>query len=187
MWHKLHIIRWFSTGCCEFAGPGYGPNNYPKEITMFDKPKKEAEKPAAKASASPAPSKPAPASNSNSGQTTTIGASIKLNGELNGDEDLLIQGQAEGNIYLKQHNLTIGEQGVIKANAFARTITVCGTLTGDLNGVEKVTITSTGKVRGNIVSPKVILEEGATFKGSIDMDAKAAKPASQPAASAKSA
>jgi len=154
---------------------------------MFDKPKKEAEKPAAKASASPAPSKPAPASNSNSnsnsGQTTTIGASIKLNGELNGDEDLLIQGQVEGNIYLKQHNLTIGEQGVIKANAFARTITVRGTLTGDLNGVEKVTITSTGKVRGNIVSPKVILEEGATFKGSIDMDAKAAKPA----ASAKSA
>ena len=154
---------------------------------MFDKPKKEAEKPAAKASASPAPSKPAPASSSNSGQTTTIGASIKLNGELNGDEDLLIQGQVEGNIDLKQHNLTIGEQGVIKANAFARTITVRGTLTGDLNGVEKVTITSTGKVRGNIVSPKVILEEGATFKGSIDMDAKAAKPASQPAASAKSA
>lgn len=62
---------------------------------MFDKPKKEAEKPAAKASASPAPSKPAPASSSNSGQTTTIGASIKLNGELNGDEDLLIQGRSK--------------------------------------------------------------------------------------------
>jgi len=153
---------------------------------MFDKPKKEADKPAApKAAATTPSSKPAPAGNS--GQTTTIGASVKLNGELNGDEDLLIQGQVEGNIYLKEHNLTIGEQGTIKANAFARTITVRGTLTGDLNGVEKVTITSTGKVRGNIVSPKVILEEGATFKGSIDMDAKAAKPASQPAASAKSA
>ncbi|WP_456408341.1 bactofilin family protein [Thiolapillus sp.] len=155
---------------------------------MFDKTKKESDKPSAPKAAAPAPSsssKPAPASNS--GQTTTIGSSIKLNGELNGDEDLLIQGQVEGNIYLKEYNLTIGEQGVIKANAFARTITVRGQLTGDLNGVEKVTITSTGKVRGNIVSPKVILEEGASFKGSIDMDAKAAKPASQPAASAKTA
>ncbi len=146
---------------------------------MFDKTKKETEKkPSAPKAATPAASKPAPASNS--GQTTTIGSSIKLNGELNGDEDLLIQGQVEGNVYLKEHNLTIGEQGVIKANAFARTITVRGRLTGDLNGMEKVTITSTGKVRGNIVSPKVILEEGATFKGSIDMDAKAAKSASQP-------
>lgn len=152
---------------------------------MFDKTKKETETPSAPKTAAPSSPKSAPAGNS--GQTTTIGSSIKLNGELNGDEDLLIQGQVEGNIYLKEHNLTIGEQGVIKANAFARTVTVRGQLTGDINGVEKVTITTTGKVRGNIVSPKVILEEGATFKGSIDMDAKAAKPASQPAPSAKSA
>ncbi len=154
---------------------------------MFDKTKKETETPSSPKAAAPSSPKSAPASNS--GQTTTIGSSIKLNGELNGDEDLLIQGQVEGNIYLKEHNLTIGEQGVIKANAFARTITVRGQLTGDINGVEKVTITSTGKVRGNIVSPKVILEEGATFKGSIDMDAKAAtaKPAAQAAPSAKSA
>ncbi|WP_457675299.1 bactofilin family protein [Thiolapillus sp.] len=153
---------------------------------MFDKSKKEPEKAAASSSKSAAPaSKPAvPAGNS--GQTTTIGASITLNGELNGNEDLLIQGQVEGNIFLKEHNLTIGEQGRIKANAFAKTITVRGELTGDLNGLDKVTITSTGRVRGNIVAPKVILEEGATFKGSIDMDAKAVKPAAQPA-SAKSA
>ncbi len=150
---------------------------------MFDKSKKEPEKAAASAPKAPA-SKPASAGSS--GQTTTIGASITLNGELNGNEDLLIQGQVEGNIFLKEHNLTIGEQGRIKANAFAKTITVRGELTGDLNGLDKVTITSTGRVRGNIVAPKVILEEGATFKGSIDMDAKAVKPAAQPA-NAKSA
>ncbi len=151
---------------------------------MFDKPKKEPEKAAASAAPKTPSSKPAAAAAS--GQTTTIGASITLNGELNGNEDLLIQGQVEGNIFLKEHNLTIGEQGRIKANAFAKTITVRGELTGDLNGLDKVTITSTGRVRGNIVAPKVILEEGATFKGSIDMDAKAVKPAAQPA-SAKSA
>ncbi len=152
---------------------------------MFDKPKKEPEKPAASTSKSPAPGSKSVAPSS-SGQTTTIGASITLNGELNGNEDLLIQGQVEGNIFLKEHNLTIGEQGRIKANAFAKTITVRGELTGDLNGLDKVTITSTGRVRGNIVAPKVILEEGATFKGSIDMDAKAVKPSAQPA-NAKSA
>ena len=152
---------------------------------MFDKTKKEAGKPASP-TAAPKPSAPkakAATAVSNSGQTTTIGASIKLNGELNGNEDLLIQGQIEGSISLKENNLTIGEQGVIKANAFAKTVTIRGQLTGDINGVEKVTITSTGRVRGNIVAPKVILEEGATFKGSIDMDAKSVKPA----ASAKSA
>ena len=160
---------------------------------MFDKAKKKTTKPAAVKSKPPTPSPSSPkpaASKSNNGQTTTIGSSIKLNGELNGDEDLLIQGQVEGNIYPKEHNLTIGEQGMIKANAFARTITIRGQLTGDINGVEKVTITSTGRVRGNIISPKVILEEGAVFKGSIDMDATAAKPAASrpaPAASAKSA
>ena len=152
---------------------------------MFDKPKKEPEKAAASTSKSPAPGSKSVAPSS-SGQTTTIGASITLNGELNGNEDLLIQGQVEGNIFLKEHNLTIGEQGRIKANAFAKTITVRGELTGDLNGLDKVTITSTGRVRGNIVAPKVILEEGATFKGSIDMDAKAVKPSAQPA-NAKSA
>ncbi|WP_456374262.1 bactofilin family protein [Thiolapillus sp.] len=153
---------------------------------MFDKSKKEPEKAAASAAKKSAPAASQPAAVSNSGQTTTIGASITLNGELKGNEDLLIQGQVEGNIFLKEHNLTIGEQGRIKANAFAKTITVRGELTGDLNGLDKVTITSTGRVRGNIVAPKVILEEGATFKGSIDMDAKAGKPAAQ-AASAKSA
>lgn len=154
---------------------------------MFDKTKKETEKPSTPKAAKPSSSSSKSAPASSSGQTTTIGSSIKLSGELNGDEDLLIQGQVEGNIYLKEYNLTIGEQGIIKANAFARSVTVRGQLTGDLNGVEKVTITSTGKVRGNIISPKVILEEGASFKGSIDMDAKAAKPASQPTASAKTA
>lgn len=153
---------------------------------MFDKTKKE-DAPASSPASSPAAAKPASKPTAvASGQTTTIGPSIKLNGELSGDEDLLIQGQVEGNIHLKEHNLTVGEQGRIKANANARTITVRGELIGDLNGVEKVTITASGRVRGNITAPKVILEEGASFKGSIDMDA-GAKPAMQSAPASKSA
>jgi len=151
---------------------------------MFDKSKKAT----GEAAQSPAPVQPAaPKASPGGGQTTTIGPSIKLNGELTGDEDLLIQGQVEGNIHLKEHNLTVGEQGRIKANAFARTITVRGELIGDLTGAEKVTITASGRVRGNIIAPKVILEEGASFKGSIDMDAKAEAPTLKAAPKSKSA
>ncbi len=152
---------------------------------MFDKSKKTSsiEKSQKVESTPPPAQRPA----TPSGQTTTIGPSIKLNGELSGDEDLLIQGEVEGNIHLKEHNLTVGEQGRIKANAFARTITVRGELTGDLTGAEKVTITASGRVRGNIIAPKVILEEGASFKGSIDMDAKAEAPALKAAPKSQSA
>ncbi len=153
---------------------------------MFDKSKKAASQQEEKSSAT-APLQPAPPKSSAGGQTTTIGPSIRLNGELTGEEDLLIQGQVEGTIHLEAHNLTVGEQGRIKANAFARTITVRGELVGDLTGGEKVTITASGRVRGNIVAPKVILEEGASFKGSIDMDAKPEAPALKTTPKSKSA
>lgn len=139
---------------------------------MFDKSKKSSSQ------AEPAATTRAVSTSS----STTIGPSIRLKGEVTGEEDLVIQGEVEGNIQLKEHNLTVGEKGRIRADAFARTITVRGELTGDLNGVEKVTITASGKVRGNIIAPKVILEEGASFKGSIDMDAKAETPTLKAAA-----
>ncbi len=148
---------------------------------MFDKSKKSAseENPAPAAAVAPA--------RTAAGQATTIGPSIRIQGEVTGEEDLVIQGQVEGNIHLREHHLTVGEQGRIQADAYARTITVRGELTGDLTGAEKVTITASGKVRGNIVAPKVILEEGASFKGSIDMEAKAEAPPLKSAPKSKSA
>ncbi len=148
---------------------------------MFDKSKKSTP------SETPDHTPTAPGRPGASGQTTTIGPSIRINGEISGEEDLVIQGAVEGNIQLKEHHLTVGEQGRIKADAFARTITVRGELTGDLTGAEKVTITASGRVRGNIVAPKVILEEGASFKGSIDMETKAEAPTLKPAPKSKSA
>ncbi len=107
------------------------------------------------------------------GPAATIGPSIHLKGDLTGEEDLVIQGHVEGTINLKQNNLTIGGNGRIHANIFANTITVEGELQGDLYGTEKVIIRRTGNVRGNIVAPRVNLEDGAKFKGSIEMDPKA--------------
>jgi len=105
----------------------------------------------------------------NSIQLASIGPSIHFKGELTGEEGLIIDGKVEGTIDLKGNQLIIGNNGEIKADVYAQTIIVNGSLTGELHGVEKVHISKTGKVNGNIFSPRVSLEDGAKFKGSIDM------------------
>ena len=115
---------------------------------------------------------PKPPSYERSTGLATIGPSIHIKGDLTGEEDLIIQGRVEGTINLKQNNLTIGQEGDINANIFARTITVEGTLKGDIHGEEKVVIKKSGKVNGNVTAPRVSLEDGARFKGSMDMDYK---------------
>ncbi len=102
-------------------------------------------------------------------QLASIGPSIHFKGELTGEEGLIIDGRVEGTIDLKGNQLIIGNNGKIKADVFAQTIIVNGSLTGELHGKERVHISKTGKVQGNIFSPRVSLEDGAKFKGSIDM------------------
>lgn len=106
---------------------------------------------------------------STSSQLASIGPSIHFKGELTGEEGLIIDGRVEGTIDLKGNQLIIGNNGKIKADVFAQTIIVNGSLTGELHGKERVHISKTGKVQGNIFSPRVSLEDGAKFKGSIDM------------------
>jgi len=108
----------------------------------------------------------------NSSQLAMIGPSIHFKGELTGEEGLIIDGSIEGTIDLKGNQLIVGENGNIKADVYAKTIKVNGILNGELHGVDKVHISQTGKVTGNIYSPKVVIEEGAKFKGSIDMTQK---------------
>ncbi len=119
-----------------------------------------------------------------------IGPSIKIKGEVSGDEDLVIRGTVEGSIDLAAHEVTVGESGKVKADIKGRTVIVNGQVTGDITGGEKVIIAKTGHVRGNIVAPRMTLEDGAVFKGSIDMDPgekSAAKPAPAAAPAAKPA
>ena len=93
-------------------------------------------------------------------------------GVLSADEDLIIEGTVEGTIAHQSHNLTIGKHGRVKADVRARVITVQGTIQGDLYGDEAVYISSTGRVRGNVISPRVALEDGASFSGSINTASK---------------
>ncbi len=99
-----------------------------------------------------------------------IGPSIKIKGEVSGDEDLLIQGQVEGTVSLKSNEVIVGESGQVSADILAKTIKIDGKVTGDITGTENVVISKLGNVRGNIIAPRVLLEDGAVFKGSIDMD-----------------
>ena len=97
----------------------------------------------------------------------SVGKSICIRGELTGNEDLTIEGTVEGKIAHQSHHLTIGKNGRVKANIRARLITVYGTVEGDLHGDEGVEISASARVTGNVVGPRVTLEGGATFKGSI--------------------
>ena len=114
-----------------------------------------------------------------------IGKSVVIKGELNGSEDLTIEGHVEGTIQLKDHVLTIGPNGKIKAQVFAKSVIVLGEVTGNVTASEKVDIRDNGSVDGDIISPRVAIAEGAHFRGSVDMQRKAEK--AQPAAAAKPA
>jgi cytoskeletal protein CcmA (bactofilin family) len=99
-----------------------------------------------------------------------IGKSVVIKGELNGSEDLTIEGQVDGKIELKDNVLTIGTNGKIKAQVFAKTVIVLGEVVGNVTATEKVDIRDNGSVDGDITSPKVAIAEGAHFRGAIDMN-----------------
>ena len=101
--------------------------------------------------------------------TVNIGKSVVIKGELNGSEDLTIEGQVEGKIELRQNILTIGSNGRIKAQVFAKAVIILGEVTGNVTATEKVDIRDNGSVDGDIASPRVAIAEGAHFRGSIDM------------------
>jgi len=112
-----------------------------------------------------------------------IGQSIFIKGELTGNEDMTIEGKVEGNIQLRDHNVTIGTNGTIEAAIFAKNITIMGTVQGDIHAESLVEIKQTGNLTGDIVAPRVVIEDGARFRGSIDMETRAA--ASRPGSGKK--
>ena len=125
-----------------------------------------------------------------------IGKSVVIKGELNGSEDLTIEGHVEGTIQLRDHVLTIGPNGRIKAQVFAKSVIVLGEVTGNVTASDKVDIRDNGSVDGDIISPRVAIAEGAHFRGSVDMQRKAAaaqasvaapKPEAKPAQPAAAA
>jgi cytoskeletal protein CcmA (bactofilin family) len=127
--------------------------------------------------AGPTPS-PAPVAGPNSSHEpprrtdrATIGASIFIKGDLSGEEDLVIEGRVEGKVDLKQNNVTVGKNGKVKADVSGRVVTIEGEVTGNVYAREQAILRQSGAINGNIQAPRVILEDGSRFKGSIDMEA----------------
>jgi cytoskeletal protein CcmA (bactofilin family) len=99
----------------------------------------------------------------------TIGQSIRIKGEVTGDEDLLIQGSVDGSVTLKKHSITVGPDGEVKASIDGRLVTVEGTVEGNITADEQVILRGSASVRGDIFAPRVVLEDGARFRGGVDM------------------
>jgi cytoskeletal protein CcmA (bactofilin family) len=110
-----------------------------------------------------------PAAKRSSSQVATIGPSITIKGDLLGEEDLIIEGKVEGEVFLHQQNVTIGPSGKVHADVHGKNICIEGEIRGNLVGEEVVIIRQSGKVEGNVTAPRVTLENGANFRGNIDM------------------
>ncbi|MEW5249284.1 polymer-forming cytoskeletal protein [Microbulbifer sp. 2201CG32-9] len=100
---------------------------------------------------------------------SVIGKNIKFRGELIGNESLHIEGTIEGTVIMEGHNLSIGAGGELNANIHAKNITVEGALTGDALAEELIEIRNTAVVKGNLTAPRIQLDDGGKFRGSMDM------------------
>lgn len=98
-----------------------------------------------------------------------VGATLSFKGELAGDEDLVVDGELEGNIELGSSRLTVGPEGRVQADIRAREIIVQGNVRGKLRATDRLQITRTGNVVGELVAGRIVIEDGAYFKGSIDI------------------
>jgi cytoskeletal protein CcmA (bactofilin family) len=98
-----------------------------------------------------------------------IGKSVIIKGELSGSEDLYLEGQVEGKVELHGHSLTVGPNGRVKANVNARDVILNGKLEGNLHCSGRVELRKSAVLTGDIVTQRIVIEDGALFKGSIDI------------------
>ncbi len=109
-------------------------------------------------------------------EVAMVGRKIKLKGEITGEEDLLIEGRVEGSVELRSHTVVIGQEGHAKASIVGRIITVKGKVQGNLAAEEQIILQSSATVEGDLVAPRVTMEDGATFRGGIEMGDAAGRP-----------
>jgi len=112
-----------------------------------------------------------PPSPTRTGSRATIGPSISIRGEVTGSEDLLIEGRIDGSVSLESHAVAVGTEGRVHAGITGRVITIEGEVEGDLTAQEQIVLRGTARVHGDIKAPRVVLEDGATFRGLVDMSA----------------
>jgi cytoskeletal protein CcmA (bactofilin family) len=102
--------------------------------------------------------------------TARLGASLHVKGEISGNEDLLIDGSVEGLVQLDERKLTIGASAKVTADIIAREVVVYGTVKGNLRAKDRIEIKKDGSVNGDLTTARIMIEDGAYFKGSIEID-----------------
>ena len=107
-----------------------------------------------------------------------IGASLEIKGRITADEDLQIDGKVEGPVSIRGHRLTIGRSGQLNSEIALRELVVFGKITGNVNATDRVEIKKDGAVIGDIQTTRISIEDGAIFKGRIEIDRPGSKPAS---------
>lgn len=152
------------------------PTNQPMTPTRPSEP----ERPSMAPPPTSAMSEPATAPRSATATTTadqaTIGKSLVIKGEVTGSESLYIDGRVEGSINLSGNRVTVGRNGVVSANINAREIVVLGKVRGNLTASDRVDIRSDGSLTGDVVAARISIEDGAFFKGGIDIRKAGQKP-----------
>ena len=116
------------------------------------------------------------------GTPCVVGAKTVVKGEIGGEEDVVVEGIVEGQVRIAK-DLRVAQGGSVKANVSAHSVIVAGELLGDCHASHKVEITSTGRLTGNIRAPKIVIAEGAVFKGNSDMSGRKEERKEQTAAS----
>lgn len=119
-----------------------------------------------------------------SGDFAHIGKSVTIKGELSGSEDIYVDGQVEGSIQLAGNSLTIGPNGRVRANIVARNVTVGGTLDGNIQAAERTEMRKSAVVNGDVQTRRIAIEEGAYFKGKLEIIAEVRAQGSSVAAAA---
>lgn len=104
-----------------------------------------------------------------------LGSSLHVKGEISGNEDLLIDGTVEGLITLDERKLTVGASAKVTADIIAREVVVYGTVKGNLRAKDRIEIKKDGSVNGDLTTARIMIEDGAYFKGSIEIDKTADK------------
>ena len=125
-------------------------------------------------------SQPHPARSFESAPVMRIGNTVVVKGEVSAAEDLLILGRVEGNIVVQNHTLIIGKGAVIEAEITAHSVVVEGQVTGNVDASEQLEVSPDGVVIGNVKTPSLVIRDGATLKGSVDMDANRPRPVPKP-------
>ena len=146
------------------------PTNQPTPAGRPSEPERPVSTPTSSApEPTPAPAPRTVASSSSTADQATIGKSLVIKGEVTGSESLYIDGRVEGSINLSGNRVTVGRNGVVSANINAREIVVLGKVRGNLTASDRVDIRSDGSLTGDVVAARISIEDGAFFKGGIDI------------------